>query len=76
MSENIFWAIWAVFMAVGAVDILWAPVYDWFRDRFHRDGCCSTCGGTGSDASAYETNGLCWDCRGTGHAHYMRWPNR
>lgn len=21
------------------------------------------------DPSAYETNGLCWDCRGTGHTH-------
>lgn len=35
-------------------------------------GCCDLCGGTGFDASAYESAGRCWDCYGTGHAHDPR----
>ena len=31
-------------------------------------GCCTTCGGTGTSGDV-ETNGQCWDCRGTGHTH-------
>ncbi len=31
-------------------------------------GCCTWCEGTGNDYEN-ETNGLCWDCRGTGHTH-------
>lgn len=31
-------------------------------------GCCSGCNGTGVTCDP-ETNGLCWDCRGTGCAH-------
>jgi hypothetical protein len=34
-----------------------------------RPGCCGHCDGFGSDPSAPETGGLCWDCRGTGHPH-------
>jgi hypothetical protein len=29
-------------------------------------GCCTCCGGTGSDN---HCAGMCWDCRGTGHPH-------
>lgn len=32
-------------------------------------GCCTSCDGNGVSASSPETNGLCWDCRGTGHPH-------
>lgn len=32
------------------------------------EGCCGACSGTGVSGEI-ETNGLCWDCRGTGHAH-------
>lgn len=45
------------------------------RGRWHRDGCCSACKGTGCSNDP-ETNGRCWDCRGTGHPHEMHWPNR
>ena len=38
------------------------------RWRYCR-GCCSSCDGSGSDASAPETGGRCWDCYGTGHLH-------
>lgn len=31
-------------------------------------GCCDSCNGTGKAMDA-STNGLCWDCRGTGHPH-------
>lgn len=31
-------------------------------------GCCSSCKGTGA-SNDVETNGLCWDCYGTGHTH-------
>lgn len=31
-------------------------------------GCCSSCRGTGTSRDI-ETNGRCWDCYGTGHAH-------
>jgi hypothetical protein len=39
-------------------------------------GCCGACGGDGVDPSAYESNGQCWDCRGTGHAHDGRCRSR
>ena len=34
-------------------------------------GCCSSCSGTGSGGpgAGPETNGRCWDCRGSGCAH-------
>ena len=35
-----------------------------FRKCF---GCCSTCDGDGGGISDPVTNGLCWDCRATGH---------
>jgi hypothetical protein len=31
-------------------------------------GCCTSCNGTGCSHDV-ETNGKCWDCRGTGHLH-------
>lgn len=31
-------------------------------------GCCSSCDGTGCGGDA-QSNGLCYDCRGTGHSH-------
>jgi DnaJ-class molecular chaperone len=31
-------------------------------------GCCDTCNGTGRVMDP-DANGLCWDCRGTGHLH-------
>lgn len=34
-----------------------------------KQGCCGHCDGYGGDASAPETGGMCWDCRGTGHPH-------
>lgn len=34
-----------------------------------RAGCCANCNGAGVDMSSPETNGLCWDCQGTGHIH-------
>lgn len=37
--------------------------------RLPHKPCCTSCKGTGRDASAPETNGMCWDCQGTGHAH-------
>lgn len=35
-------------------------------------GCCDSCKGMGGGgpASGPETNGLCWDCRGTGHQRH------
>lgn len=30
--------------------------------------CCGSCNGTGNSGDP-QTNGLCWDCRGTGHQH-------
>lgn len=41
----------------------------------HTVGCCSACDGTGT---AYDptTSGRCWDCRGTGHPHQLRWWER
>lgn len=41
-----------------------------------RPGCCGNCDGEGSDASAPETGGLCWDCQGTGHPHAGRCRSR
>jgi hypothetical protein len=41
-----------------------------------RPGCCGACDGYGRDASAPETGGMCWDCRGTGHAHDGRCRSR
>lgn len=32
-----------------------------------RGSRCTTCGGTGGSRDI-ETNGMCWDCRGTGQA--------
>jgi len=51
------------------------PLPAWFcsrpdcrkAERAYR-GCCDTCGGTGKSYDP-DTNGLCWDCRGTGHPH-------
>jgi hypothetical protein len=39
-------------------------------------GCCGGCGGDGVDPTAYESNGQCWDCYGTGHAHEGRCRSR
>ena len=35
------------------------------------DGCCSCCGGCGQDVGC---QGMCWDCRGTGHPHPLDDP--
>lgn len=44
---------------------------EWKRWRRKRcKGCCSTCDGTGGSMDP-ETNGRCWDCRGTGHQHWV-----
>jgi hypothetical protein len=32
-------------------------------------GCCATCEGTG-----FGSEGMCWDCRGTGHPHPLAGP--
>lgn len=47
----------------------WMPIRK--QPRFDRTtpGCCSACGGTGTDIASPETNGRCWDCYGTGHTH-------
>jgi hypothetical protein len=37
----------------------------------HHKPCCPTCKGTGVDGTSYS-NGMCWDCRGTGHCHPIR----
>lgn len=41
----------------------------WPNENDTRPGCCSACNGTGIDIASPETNGRCWDCYGTGHAH-------
>lgn len=38
-------------------------------------GCCYVCSGTGVSGD-WETNGMCWDCRATGHPHEPRWYDR
>lgn len=38
---------------------------DW--EQVHQP-CCTSCRGTGISGDI-ETNGRCWDCRGTGHVH-------
>lgn len=72
LMASILWLTLAVFNE--ALD-----PHPWWRRRrnqFHRRGCCSTCGGTGRDVASPETNGLCWDCRATGHTHKLSWWNR
>ena len=36
----------------------------WAREQ----GCCTSCDGSGRTDTP-DTNGHCWDCRGTGHPH-------
>lgn len=38
--------------------------------RCRSAACCGACDGSGTTYDA-STNGACWDCRGTGHAHYQ-----
>ncbi len=56
-------------LVLGVLYLLWHVALEWWRNRRPcRIGCCSNCRGTGADGTPYS-NGLCWDCYGTGHAH-------
>lgn len=35
------------------------------------EGCCTCCGGAGQD---FGCQGMCWDCRGSGHPHPLDDP--
>jgi len=47
-----------------ALAVFLAGLQRHLEDQYCMTDCCEP-----TDPSAYETNGLCWDCRGTGHAH-------
>lgn len=47
-----------------ALAVLLAGLQKRLEDQYCMTDCCDPI-----DPSAYETNGKCWDCRGTGHTH-------
>lgn len=73
--EQVYWLFLGLQMVIAfAIWTAMTGAVRWAKG-LHKKPCCAACKGTGYSGDP-ETNGLCWDCRGTGHPHELKWPNQ